>query len=193
MDAFRRLGIFSGSFHPPTLAHLGLARAALTLVDEVLFVLPKVLPHKQYEGVSFEDRAALLLAATAPEPRFSLAATEGGLFLEIANECRAAHGPSVELFFLCGRDAAERIVNWDYGPLPPIQQQLETYHLLVADRAGHYTPPPEFAHRIHPLPVEASFDEISSTEVRRRIQAGEPWQHLVPPSIQAEVRRLYTR
>ena len=76
-----KLGILSGTFHPPTRAHLGLARAGLELVDEVLFVLPRRFPHKRYEGAGFSDRLRMLLAATAGEPRFSVAATGGCLFI----------------------------------------------------------------------------------------------------------------
>jgi nicotinic acid mononucleotide adenylyltransferase len=45
--------------------------------------------------------------------------------------------------------------------------------------------------RIHPLALAPTFDEVSSTEVRRRIAAGEPWEHLVPESIIELVRGIY--
>lgn len=200
MDFFRRAGVrcqrlavFSGSFHPPTRAHLGLARAALALVDEVLFVLPRVFPHKVFDAVTFDERMSMLLAVVAAEPRFSAAASDGGLFLDIAAECRRAYGAGVELDFLCGRDAAERIVDWDYGPLPSIGEQLESYHLLVAARDGTFTAPPGCAAAVHQLPLDTCYDEISSSEVRRRVQAEEPWQTLVPENIAGHVARLYGR
>src|SRR6478609_4845807 len=87
-----RLGVFPGSFNPVTVAHLALAHAALRHVDEVVFVLPRVFPHKDYRGASFADRVELLLAATADTPAFSVATADGGLFLEIARECRAVYG-----------------------------------------------------------------------------------------------------
>ena len=57
----------------------------------------------------------MLHAALADEPAFSIAAADGGLFVEIAAECRVAYGEDAQLTFLCGRDAADRILNWDYG------------------------------------------------------------------------------
>ena len=51
----RRLGILPGTFNPPTLAHIALARAALAQVDEVLFVLPREFPHKPYQGATFDS------------------------------------------------------------------------------------------------------------------------------------------
>src|SRR5581483_9449122 len=86
-----RLGVFPGSFNPVTVAHLALARAALRHVDEVVFVLPRVFPHKNYRGATFEQRLELLRAATADEPAFAVATSDGGLFHEIARECREAY------------------------------------------------------------------------------------------------------
>src|SRR5207248_8252205 len=116
MEFFRRslefprtLAVFPGSFNPVTVAHVALARAALNNVDEVVFVLPRVFPHKHYSDATFEQRLDLLQTALAGEPRFSIAASDRGLFVEIARECRVPYGPDVRLSFLCGRDAAERI------------------------------------------------------------------------------------
>jgi nicotinate-nucleotide adenylyltransferase len=186
-----RLGILAGTFNPPTRAHLALARAALERVDEVLFVLPRVFPHKSYEGAGFEQRLRLLEAALEEEPRCSIAASDGGLFIEIARECRAAYPPGVELYFLCGRDAAERIVNWDYGRPGAIEEQLAEYQLLVAPRQGVWTPPARLRHRIHPLPLDPGYQEVSATELRRRIREGEPWEDLAPERIRGLIAAVY--
>ena len=186
-----KLGILPGAFHPPTRAHLALARAALAEVDELVFVLPRAFPHKQYEGVGLAERARLVAAATAGEPRFSVAVSEGGLFIEMARECRDAYGAGLELWFVCGRDAAERIVNWDYGWPGAIEEMLKEFGLLVAERDGRYEPPRELAARIRHLRVGEDCSGVSATEVRRRIAAGEAWEELVPESIRDEVRRLY--
>lgn len=189
----QRLAVFSGSFHPPTRAHLGLAQAALALVDEVVFVLPRAFPHKVYDAVTLDERMGMLLAAIGGEPRYSAAVSEGGLFLEIAAECRQAYGAGVELEFLCGRDAAERIFHWDYGALPPIGEQLAGYHLLVAARDGAFTPPPGCAAAVRMLTLDACYDEVSSTEVRRRVREGEYWLELVPEDVAGHIARLYGR
>src|SRR5450755_61091 len=97
-----RLGILAGTFNPITVAHVALAEAALGVVDEVVFVLPRQFPHKAYSGAQFLQRVELLCLALAGEPRFSVAACDGGLFVEIAGECRAAYGADVRLSFLCG-------------------------------------------------------------------------------------------
>jgi nicotinate-nucleotide adenylyltransferase len=185
----RRLGILPGTFNPPTRAHVALARAALEQVDEVLFVLPREFPHKAYQGATFEDRIEMLRLA-ADEPRFSIGSTSGGLFIEIAGECREVYG-DVALSFLCGRDAAERIVNWDYGDPTAFAGMLDEFDLRVASRGGAYEPPALLASRIHTLPIEAGHDELSATDIRERIARGEPWEHLVPDPIVPLVQQIY--
>jgi nicotinate (nicotinamide) nucleotide adenylyltransferase len=186
-----RLGIFSGSFNPPTRAHLAVAHAGLAYTDEVVFIVPRVFPHKRFDGASFEERVAMLRACIAEEPRFSVASTRKGLFIEIAHECRQAYGDGVALAFLCGRDAAQRIVEWDYGRPGAIDEMLAVFELLVASRDGVYEPPERLAHRIAPLCVEENVAGISATEVRTRIREGRPWEHLVPAAICAQVREIY--
>jgi nicotinate-nucleotide adenylyltransferase len=187
----RRLGILPGSFNPITNAHLGLACAALHVVEEVLFVLPRVFPHKSYTGASFEERLAMLHAAAGEDPRMSIAASDRGLFTEISQECREAYGPGVGLSFLCGRDAAERILGWDYGRPDAAAEMLRSFELRVAARQGEYVPPAEFAGRVHPLETAEEFDHISATEVRERLRRGERWEHLVPARIAELVHTIY--
>ena len=110
---------------------------------------------------------------------------------EIARECREAYGPNPELYFLCGRDAAERAVNWDYGRPGAFAEQLREYQLLIAPRRGIYAPPEELRGRIHTLEMEDDYDELSASEVRRRISSGEAWERLVPEAIVGMVRELY--
>jgi nicotinate-nucleotide adenylyltransferase len=188
-----RIGVLPGAFNPVTTAHLALARSALGELEEVVFVLPRAFPHKDYWGASFPDRLALLEAAVEAEPKLSIAVSEGGLFRDIARECREAYGGDASLSFVCGRDAAERIVNWDYGQAGAIGEMLREFELLVAERAGRYVPPDELRDAIRLLRVEQGLDEVSSTEVRERIASGEEWEHLVPPTIREQVRRIYQR
>jgi len=160
-----------------------MAEAALAVVDEVLFVLPRVFPHKEYTAGGFEQRLALLRASLTGYPRFSLAASTAGLFIDLAHQARADYGPYTQLFLLCGRDTAERIVSWDYGRGESIHQQLKYFQLLVASRGGRYEPPPDIQDRVRSLDLPADLAQISSSEVRRRIRTDEPWRNLVPISI----------
>ncbi len=187
--ASKHLGVLPGTFNPVTVAHLALARAALSHVEEVVFVLPRVFPHKDYSGASFDDRIAMLDAAL-DDPAFSIATADGGLFVEIARECRLEYGPDIRVSVLCGRDAAERIIGWDYGNPGAIAGMLREFELLVAARQGVYDPPPAFAAGIRCLNAGA-LDAISATEVRERAARGDVWEHLVPEGARGLARRIY--
>ena len=198
LEFFRRaaaqpasLGVLPAAFNPPTRAHMALAHAALAIVDEVLFVLPRGFPHKSYDDASFDQRLEMLLAATAGEARYSVAASDRGLFVEIAEECRQAYGPDLRLLFICGRDAAERIIAWDYGEADAFRRMLQRFELLVAERDGHYDPPAEIRERVHVLEVPEEIGAISATEVRARLRRGELWEHLVPEDIVPLVGKIY--
>lgn len=180
-----------GGFHPPTIAHEGLALAALTRVDAVVFTLPRAFPHKSYDVVSLEERISILVQLAAANLRFAVAVSEGGLFIEMARELKEQARHIDTPVILCGRDAAERIVAWPYNHDNPITRQLSEYRLLAASRVGTYQPPDELAGFVET--IDAEWDDVSSTTVRDAIATGAPWRHLVPERIHDEIERLYSR
>jgi nicotinate-nucleotide adenylyltransferase len=187
----KRVGILPGAFNPVTVAHLALARAALSHVTAVVFVLPRVFPHKPYHGAPFAARVEMLHAAIADEPAFFIAAADGGLFVEIAGECRKTYGPATRLTFLCGRDAAERILTWDCGDPDAVTDMLRQFDLLVAARGGKLETAPRVRQSVEVLALDGEFDHVSSTEMRERIAQGLPWEHLAPEGARELIRQAY--
>ena len=90
----------------------------------------------------------MLRHAVRREPRFSIAGSEGGLFVEIARECRIAYGSDTSLTFLCGSDAAERIAGWDYGAPNAFPVMLGEFRSAgCPPRRRVYSPaPPDHGH-----------------------------------------------
>jgi len=185
------LGILAGSFNPPTIAHLELARAASAHVDEILFVVPREFPHKEYFGATLRERLEMLDSMGLQSP-YSLGISDRGLFIDIARELRPHCASDSDLYFICGRDAAERILTWDYGQPGVVEEMMREFGLLVAERGGRLHAPADFRHRIRELLIQGEHDQVSSTEVRRRIARGEPWEHLVPEPIVERVRAIYS-
>lgn len=186
----RSVGILAGAFNPPTLAHQALVTAASRAVDHVVCILPKEYPHKSFSGATLDERVFMLAALGN-----TVAIADQGLFIDIAREFRRDIAPAVELHFICGRDAAERIVSWEYGQAaPPIGEQLREYKLLVARRGGDYHVPLSLGDGVSALDVEADWDAVSSTCVRAWIADGDPrWRSLIPAAIADEVARIYAK
>jgi nicotinate (nicotinamide) nucleotide adenylyltransferase len=188
-----RVALFPGAWNPPTVAHVEIARAARVEADEVIWVLPRAFPHKDFEGAGFEARCRMLttLTESGDEPGFSAAVSDAGLYIGIADEAREFFGREVEIALVCGRDAAERMATWDYGVPGVFDELLRRYRLLVAARQGEYEPAGHHSDRIARLPMEAGWDEVSSSEVRRRIANGENWRKLVPPALAGMIEDFY--
>ncbi len=179
----RSVAVFPGAWNPPTVAHLEIARAALARVNEVVWVLPRAFPHKGFEGAGFADRQRMLVQLAESEPGFSVALSDGGLYAEIAEEAREFFGEATEIFLLAGRDAVERMAAWDYGTPGVFEGLVKRHRLLVAARHGEYEPAGHHSDRIIRLTMAADWDEVSSSEVRRRMENGEDWRELVPAAI----------
>lgn len=186
-----RFAVFSGAFHPPTVAHTALAAAARAAGREILWVLPQQFPHKKYEQVTLESRLEMILALGSD----AVAVVENGLYFDMAAEVSSAvPGCSVEI--LLGEDAARRIIEWDYGigeqaKAAYLAERLARFPLLTAARERSWQPPESYASYLTWLPLDAHFQAVSSTEVRERMANGAPWDHLVPEPIHTHVQQLY--
>jgi nicotinic acid mononucleotide adenylyltransferase len=185
-----KVALFPGAWNPPTVAHVDIARMARNQADEVIWILPRAFPHKGFEGAGFDDRR-LMLETVARHAGFSAAVSDGGLYAEIAAEAREFFGSQAEITLVLGRDAAERIAAWDYGAAGFFDDFVSRHRLLVAARSGEYEPAEQHNQQISRLPMESTWDEVSSSEVRRRIAERSDWRALVPASIAEIVAHLY--
>ncbi len=184
-----RVVALPGSFNPPTVAHLAMAERAAQVADEVLLVIPEHLPHKSFDGASFDQRIRMLLEIAAPR-RFRVCSTPAGLYVDIALSCRERF-PNAKLAIACGRDAAERTLGWTY-PHPDVLLTLFSLaELWVFAREGQLEPPSQWKEAIRMLDFDESLQSISATEVRRRILSGEEWTSLVPKPVHGAISDIY--
>ena len=188
-----RVALLPGTFNPPTIAHQALLNAALALVDEAIVVLPRKLPHKEFDGASLEERLRMLEQLSTLRP-YSIAVADQGLFVDLSEEFRRdSGGPVEELFIVTGRDAAERILQWPYEDPSTIERMFQRFQLLVAARLGEFEAPIEYRHRIRGLELDPAMDKISSTHVRELIRSGGSWRGLVPQGVGPIAEQVYLR
>ncbi len=190
------LGVLSGTFNPPTRAHLALGIAAVSQlgVSEVLFVLPIAPPHKSRLEAPLEHRAEMLVRAVGGDPRFSAAISTHGLFTDICRALEPEYPRDTRVIFLLGRDAAERILlRWPYAdPDRAFEEMFARFECAVAERDGRFELPGSATaarHRdkIHSLALPEACGRLSATLARARAAAGEPLDDIVVPEVAAYI------
>jgi nicotinate-nucleotide adenylyltransferase len=139
--AGRRVAFFGGSFDPPHLGHLGVARAAHAALglDTVLFAPVGAQPLKpQGSTACFEDRLAMTRLAIAGEPGFAVSLADApktsgapNYTLETLLTLRAELPPESALYCLMGADAFATLRHWHRAAEIPFVAPL-----IVASRPG---------------------------------------------------------
>ena len=207
LPAPARLGVLGGAYNPITLAHLAVAEAAKTHfgIDEVLFLLPQVPPHKTIFGASLEQRLEMMRLAVEDAPYAAVGISTHGLFVDMYEGLLAVYPQRPQVYFLTGRDAAERILAWHYDDAETaLKRMFESFQFIVCSRQGAFSLPDDplltpYRDRIHScvLPPQAGsgppVDAISATEVRERCERGLPIDDLVPAPVAAYIaaHKLY--
>jgi nicotinate-nucleotide adenylyltransferase len=203
------LGLFGGTFDPIHNGHLRTAFELLRALKlaEVRFMPTGNPPHRESTQADAEQRLALVRAAVAEQPGFTVDDREvrrTGLSYSVdtLTELRAEF-PLRPLCLLLGMDAFLGLPNWYRW-----QEILELAHVVVAHRPGWKAPTQGplgeamvdrgtgairdlhgskagkiYVHAVTQL-------EISSTELRQLIVAGGDPRYLVPDSVRGVLREL---
>ena len=190
----KRVGLFGGSFDPVHNAHVVLAATALDQLklDELRWI-PVGKPWQKTRRLSdAADREAMVRLAIAGEPRFVLDRTElrrrGSSFtLDTVRELAAAE-PGAKWFLILGQDQYASLHTWrDWREL------LGLVVLAIANRPGAALAVNTQIARVEHQAVLLPMMDVSSTEVRRRVAAGESIADLVPDAVARyiEQHRLY--
>ena len=181
-----KLGVFGGTFDPPHIAHLVAAQEihGQLGLDRLLLMVAAAPPHKLDREVSAgEVRLEMVRAAIAGDPRFEASAIEleregPSYTVDTLRTLRELH-PGAELFLAIGADQAVELESWRE---PDEIARLAT--IVAFARSGQEVPETRWPLRR----VDVPHMEVSSTEVRRRVRAGEPCRYLVPDPVAAIIR-----
>ena len=191
-----RLGIFGGSFDPIHNAHLAIARACQeqAALDEVWFTPTAIQPLKhQGPHASDAERIEMLRLAIGDESSWRVCTLEtdrGGrsYTVDTLRQIREEL-PEVELFFPIGADALRDVPKW--------KEPHEIFRMakpLIVGRAGRPIADLDplkslCADKTQPQVIDIRPMDISSSNIRRRIAAGETIDGLVPPQIAEYIRQ----
>ena len=173
--SFVRIGLFGGSFNPIHLGHLRIAEQALAdwRLDRLLVIPAKVNPFRV--GASGTDLAGglpdavrweLVACACAANPKLEpwdieLRRADGPSYAIDTVRAAEARFPGATFFYVIGEDNIAGLPRW---------KDWETLKTRVRF-------------------VSSPRARESSTEIRRRLVAGEPIADLVPPCVAARLEK----
>jgi nicotinate-nucleotide adenylyltransferase len=182
--ANHRIGIFGGTFDPVHTGHLEVAEAVREAldIDRMLLVVANE-PWQKLDDRTLtpaEDRFAMVEAAAGTRPGLEPSRIEldrGGpsYTVDTVDQLRA-EDPDAELILVVGADVVPGLVTWKDEP------RLRTLvTLAVVGRPG--SPPVPLAEGWRAVEVPVAPFDVSSTELRRRLEAGQSVEGEVPPAV----------
>jgi nicotinate-nucleotide adenylyltransferase len=209
------VGLLGGTFDPIHVGHLAAARTAQDAfgLDQIRFIPSAKPPHRpDSPRASGYHRIEMVRLAVADAPGWDASDLE--LFregLSYTYDTLATIGGEglspLQIFFITGADAFADITTWHRYP-----DVLDRAHFVVVARAGTTldglrTRLPDLVPRMiaadsftladtpRIILLNANTPDVSATEIRRRVAAGESVEGLVPDAVAAYIDRnsLYRR
>jgi nicotinate-nucleotide adenylyltransferase len=193
-----KIGILGGTFDPIHLGHLEAASAAerALSLDRVLLLPSRTPPHRSSEPRASVFHRFAMAALAAAERDMSVSdlelGREGPSYTALTLEAFHREGfVPTQLFFITGSDAFADVGTWYHYP-----HILQLANFVVVSRPGapkvsDLIPTPQSLIPGAPtvFSVEADTPDVSSTDIRRRVSAGESIDGLVPSSVAGHIRR----
>jgi nicotinate-nucleotide adenylyltransferase len=183
-----KIGLYGGSFDPVHLGHLLVAQAAREELNLTrLFFIPAAQsPFKPgTQPASAAERLRLLRLALAGKPWCEVDEQEihrGGISYTIDTvRDYARRFPWAEIFYLIGADNVAKLSEWRESA-----ELAERVQFAVIPRPGQAEipfPAPFRGKMLRGFPLG-----ISSSQIRARLKAGEPIEHLVPAAVAEAIR-----
>lgn len=185
---------FGGSFNPIHNGHLTCARTVAGKLDfrQVLLIPSGLPPHKPEAAdlAAAEHRLAMCRIVAAADPLFQVTDLEirrRGPSYTIETVRQLKREGLTKVNWLIGADMVNFLPEW-HEP----SRLLEEVNFIVIARPGSAfewdSLPPQFqVLRAHV--VEAPLVNISATDIRRRVRAGESIAGLVPAGVEAYIDR----
>lgn len=187
------IGLYGGSFDPIHFGHLNLAVEIMEArgLDEVWFCPAAYNPHKSMPVSSNNNhRMAMVKLAIEGEPRFHITDVDvnrpgPSYTVETLHKLIAMEkekGGDATFCLLLGEDAARRFYQWRKP-----EEIIHLARLLIGKRGERQHEPfkgsPEIVDALNRGMTQTRVMDISSTDVRRRLQNREYCGHLVPGKV----------
>lgn len=190
-----RIGLFGGAFNPVHNGHLALAHNYLDSLelDRILFIPTSIPPHKTADNLaSMQDRLNMLSLAFDDEPRFDYTDIEfhrqgKSYTYDTILELKRIY-PDDDMFLIVGSDQFFYFQNWyraddilSMVTVVTAARENEEYGRLLDFKS-------QYPNMASTIVSNFSVVEVSSSEIRDGIKAGESISHLVPPAVNEYIK-----
>ncbi|MCC8141592.1 MAG: nicotinate-nucleotide adenylyltransferase [Lachnospiraceae bacterium] len=191
-----QIGILGGTFNPIHNGHLALARCACEQygLQRIFFIPTGHTAYKEYSGKEMAvHRSRMVTLAIESDSRFQIS------FVELENNTvnYTYHTlkkverqlPDATLYFIMGGDSLRDLETWREP-----QKICDLAVILAAPREDMNSV--ELNRQINELskryqadirPLDLPVMDISSQDIRRRVQNGDPICDMVPPAVEAYI------
>jgi len=193
----RRTGILGGTFDPVHDGHIAIARGVLEAapLDRVLF-MPVGAPAHRETHASAADRAEMVrLALEGVDSRlqFDATALDQPAPAYTVDTLALAHKafPDDSLFFIAGADS---LAHSAWRRLDEVATAVERFY-VVPRRGSSWADVERVLGDLNPalrarfVPLDLAVDDVSSSEIRTRVAAGQSIDNLVPHRVARYIDR----
>ncbi len=194
----RLIGVLGGTFDPPHLGHIALARVGIDDfdLDKVLWVLTHIPPHKPDDPISpLDSRLEMVVAAIKDHPTFEFSRVDidrpGPHYAIGTMKGLREEFPDDHLLYLMGEDSLRDLPTWHN----PTEFVGLCDSLGVMHRSDIEVDLQEMERSIPGIGDKVRYSQaiqlqISSTDIRRRVRDGLPYEHLVPHAVAHLIHEL---
>lgn len=195
---YKRLAIMGGTFDPIHYGHLIVAETVRDKfnIEKVLFIPTGIPPHKQ--GVTdSEQRYIMTVLSTTTNPYFDVSRIEidrkgYSYTIDTLLELKESVSKDCIIYFITGADAVHEILTWK-DP----EALLSICEFIAVTRPGYNKNKlfgevkniqAQFESKVHFLEVPSL--DISSSDIRRRVQTGMSIKYMVPEPVEGYIYKF---
>ncbi len=195
----QKIGIMGGTFDPIHIGHLVIAEEVRYRfnLDKVIFIPAGNPPHKEYNNITAgRHRYQMTLLATIDNPYFDVSSIElerkGVTYtIDTITALREKCDVDVDYYFITGADSIIELSTWK-----DVDKLLNLCKFVAATRPGFDIAKIEekitelenkYKKNIYSLSVPAL--QISSTDIRNRINQGATVKYLLPESVEYYINK----
>ncbi len=196
----KKIGIFGGTFNPIHMGHLIMANEVCKHhhLSKIIFMPTYIPPHKYVDDlVAAQYRYEMIKAAISGKSTLKVSGIEikregKSYTIDTILEILKRYGEDCEIYLIMGADSLNELELWK-----EIKKLSQLCHFVIVNRPGFKT---EASARLleivgstslldlERLRIEINPVDISSTNIRKRVNDGDEIEGLVPKCVEAYIK-----